>query len=153
MNLDKLSARIQQKEGDKPFPYDDATGETLKPGMTIKGNITIGRGRNLSAHGISDAESQMLERNDINDAIADSGRQSWWPMVCGDDVRSRAMVEMVFNMGIPTLNEFHKLLGHLLQRDFDGAASEYLDSDAAREIGKRANEIAYMLRTGEDITV
>lgn len=153
MDLDKLSARLTIKEGDRGFPYDDATGLTLKPGMTLKGNLTIGRGRNLTAHGISDAESQMLERNDINDAIADSERQSWWPHVCGDDVRSRAMVEVVFNMGIPTLNEFHDMLGCLMRGDFDGTAAAYLDSDAAREIGPRAKEIAYMLQTGNDITV
>lgn len=150
MDMDKLMARLTNKEGDRQFAYDDATGETLVPGMTIKGNISIGRGRNLGAKGLSVDERVMLEKNDINDAMALSERQEWWPIVCGDDVRSRAMIEIVFNIGIGKLNGFHNALACIMKKDFDGAATAFHDSAWDREIPERAKELEFMLRTGED---
>lgn len=150
MDMEKLVARLSLKEGNKQFAYDDATGKPLKKGDTVEGNITIGRGRNLSAKGISDEESATLLRNDINDALKDSSRQSWWPIVVNDDVRARAMVEILFNLGLPRLNGFHKMLAALQRSAFANASAEYINSHVPSEIGQRAYEIAYMLKEGRD---
>ena len=51
--LDIVDAQLVIDEGDRNFPYDDATGRTLIRGDTLKGNITVGIGRNISGIGIS----------------------------------------------------------------------------------------------------
>lgn len=150
MDIDKLMARVATKEGDKLMAYDDMTGKPLLPGMTLHGNLTIGRGRNLSGKGISEAESLYLERNDINDALVLSEREAWWPIVQGDDVRSRAMVEIVFNMGAAKIRGW-RAIERLMERDFNGCADEFANSLWDKQVGVRADELEYMIRTGNDV--
>jgi len=47
MDLDLTRRWIQRWEGRRPIAYDDATGETIRPGVRILGNPTIGVGLNL----------------------------------------------------------------------------------------------------------
>ena len=56
---------------------------------------------------------------------------------------------MAFNMGVPTLLEFRRMLGALAEKDWDGAAVEMLDSKWARQVGSRANELSELMRRGE----
>lgn len=151
MDMEKLVSRIQKKEGFRQFGYDDANGKTLRQGVMLRGRLSIGYGRNLTAKGISDDEARYLQRNDIQEAHDACSREPWWPMVANDDVRSRALTEIVFNLGIGGLHGFHRMLAALGVGDFITAALEYLDSDVREEIGIRAEELAYMLREGKDI--
>jgi len=138
-DINKLTLGITQREGERLKPYTDTTG-----------NITIGVGRNLSAKGISSTEAVYLLNNDIQDAILQAKRESWLPHVANNDARCRAMVEIVFNIGLGSLNGFVKAIACLCADDFVGAAAEFMDSQWANQVGNRAVILTDMIRTGSD---
>jgi lysozyme len=140
VNRDKLAARLVAKEG-----------ERLKLYRCTAGKLSIGVGRNIEDRGISKEESRYLLNNDIEWALAECEQQAWWSAVKDDDVRSRIMVEMCFNLGINRLNGFKKTLAALRRKDYPEAAKEMLDSKWARQVGKRADELAVMMIAGKDL--
>ena len=135
LDTKKLSDRLKEKEGLRLKPYQDTVGVW-----------TIGYGHNLQ-RGISKAAAEYIFAEDLYDSI----REAWkWPSFHRlDDVRKAAFVEMVFNMGMPRLLTFKKMLGALASAEYDRAAAEALDSKWAFQVGHRANEIAEMFRMGE----
>jgi lysozyme len=147
----KLQAGLSAREGNLAYVYDDATGNPIIKGYTVIGNPTIGIGRLLTKEkGLSNAERQLLLSNDITGAVADAEGEPWWPVVANDDVRSRAMVELVFNLGLGKLRGFVNALSALGNGDFAGAAAGFMDSDWAREVGNRAAILTQMIATGND---
>jgi lysozyme len=139
----KLQAALVAHEGLRLFPYQDSMGK-----------LTIGCGRNLTDNGISNDEAMLLLGNDIARALAAAQGEPWWPVVADDDVRSRAMVELVFNLGIGKLRGFVHALFALGNGDFEGAAAEFMDSDWYREVGSQPGQRGYvlvqMIATGAD---
>ena len=67
-----------------------------------------------------------------------------------NDVRQRCLIDLTFNLGMPRLRKFVKTLDHIENNRFEEASVELLDSRYAKQVGKRAERIAEMLRTGED---
>lgn len=138
MDIQKLTKSIEQHEGLRLLPYRDTTG-----------NITIGYGTNLNA-GISLDEAIYLLGNRVQLAIGAAQAQSWWPNVSDNDARSRAMVELVFNMGPAGVATFKNAIQCLCNNDFNGAADGFLNSLWAKQVGQRAQVLAQMIRTGTD---
>ena len=66
-----------------------------------------------------------------------------------DQVRQEAIVNMLFNLGLPTFLAFKKTLKFLAENKYSQAAEEMLDSKWARQVGDRAKELAYMVETGD----
>src|ERR1700679_1119521 len=108
VDLNKLTASIQVHEGLELKVYDDANGKPIVSGYTVIGNPTIGWGRCLSTKGITNAEATYLLGNDIADVILQAEAQTWWAVVKNDDVRARAFVEILFNIGLAKFNTFVK---------------------------------------------
>ena len=133
---DALRQQLMLHEGVRLFPYVDSVGK-----------ITIGVGRNLTDRGITDAEARQLLDADINNAILDCTVFPWFPDL--DPVRQRAVVDLCFNLGLPRLKTFAKMLAAIERKEWDDAAHELLDSRFAEQVGKRARTLASMLRTGE----
>lgn len=123
-------------------------GLKLKPYTCTAGKLSIGVGRNLDDNGISHAEAMMMLDADIETCIAELGRSlpSW---KLHDEVRQNVLIEMVFNLGMPRLLTFRKMLAALAVYDYDTAAKEALDSRWAVQVGQRARTLAQMIRTGE----
>lgn len=145
MDIEKLTASIQVHEGTGPIrngkfmPYPDKLG-----------NQTIGWGHLISG-GISLAAARQINSDDIQSAIGEAAAQDWWPCVSDNDARSRAMVELVFILGIPKLNRFTDALAALRRRDYSGAAAEILDSLLEHEDGQRIDRLAAMIKLGSDV--
>jgi lysozyme len=136
MDLERLHQEILNDEGMRHKPYSD-----------VKGNITIGIGRNLTQVGLRDSEIQVLYNNDIADVLSNLNTTlPWWQLL--DDVRQRALVNITFNLGITNLLTFKKMLTHLRAHRYDEAAAELLSSKAAREAPKRYARIAYIITNG-----
>ena len=55
---------------------------------------------------------------------------------------------MCFNLGLPRLLKFKKMIIALEQGYYDQAADEALDSQWARQVGDRAQRIATAFREG-----
>ncbi len=98
MPITCLSDQLRRDEDEKQFAYDDATGKTLLKGDTLKGNLTAGVGRNLTAKGLSAKERDFLLDNDIQDATIALEANFPWALEL-DDVRKGAMLNLIFNMG------------------------------------------------------
>jgi lysozyme len=133
---DALRQQLATHEGVRLFPYVDSVGK-----------ITIGIGRNLTDRGITDAEARLFLDADINSAIRDCTGFPWFPDL--DPVRQRAIVDLCFNIGLPRLRGFTKMLTAMARSEWDAAAHELLDSRYAEQVGKRARTLAAMLRTGQ----
>ena len=146
MNRGALIDRLIRHEGDREFPYDDATGHALRRGDKLIGNITIGSGINLSA-GLSASERHFLLETRIAVAIKslDDNVPQWSGL---NDARREVLVEMSFNMGWPKLAGFTRFLAALSRNDFTMAAQEMLSSAWATQVGRRAVTLADAMRAG-----
>jgi lysozyme len=137
IETERLLKRIKQKEGFRRFPYHCPAGK-----------LSIGYGRNLEANGISKDEAQLLLENDVWGAFEGVWNRLKWAKHL-DGVRLAMLTEMAFNMGLGRLLTFKKMLTAMARGDYKDAASEALDSKWATQVGKRAEEIAQMIETGE----
>ena len=66
-----------------------------------------------------------------------------------DEVRQEALIDFVFNVGIGTAMKFKKAMAALEAHDYDTAAIEMMDSNWAKQVGSRAEEVTQMIKTGE----
>lgn len=114
------------------------------------GKITIGVGRNIDPDGgigLSDDEINYLLNNDIKRVTKElRAAFGWFDGL--DTVRKDAMVNLGFNLGTPRLKLFKNALAAMESGDYETAATEFLDSRWARQVGGRAVEVADMIRTG-----
>ena len=140
MNKNRFIKQMRFHEGVRSKVYKDHLGI-----------MTIAVGRNLEDRGLSEDEIAYLLANDIQivENELDNGL-SWWRDL--DEVRQRALADLAFNMGLPRLHGFVKMLDGLQRRDYHAAADELLDSKYAKQVGARSERVAQMIRTGEDST-
>ena len=109
---------------------------------------TIGVGRNLDDRGITEDEARYLLKNDI--AIVEEELLRNKPSVADlDGVRQRILVDMGFNLGIPTLLKFQNMWTAIEDEDWIEASEQMLDSRWAKQVGRRAIRLADAMRTGE----
>ena len=129
MNLKDL---IKKQEDGIFHPYDDGLG-----------NLTIGWGRNLSDKGITEIEAEIMLQSDIADA-----REMLWQAFPFHitERRRNAFVSMMFNLGYKRFMTFTKMRAAVIKGDWDLASKEMLDSKWAGQVGKRAKELAGMVK-------
>lgn len=149
MNLTNLKARLHVSEGNREYPYDDATGKRYARGVPVKGFLTIGVGHNLDAKPLSPRVIDMILEEDIQDAINDLERRHPWTKTL-DPVRKSVLVDMCFNMGINKLSGFVNTLRMVQKGDYLGASKGMLQSLWASQVGKRAVELSRMMATGQE---
>ena len=142
-----LQSMLIAQEGTGPmkdgryYPYPDRVDK-----------LTIGHGRNLDDHGLSEMEVSMLFSNDIADAIGDAR------LACGSfDTLSRprqlVLCSMAFNLGRHRLTGFVKFLSAIGRQDWDTAAAEILNSEAATEAVDRYRTLAAMMKNNSSVWV
>lgn len=123
-------------------------GLSLKPYKCPAGYITIGYGRNLEANGITQEMAEEMLKTDLAYARMEVGAKLPWSAKL-NDARQYVLVDMAFNMGISRLLTFKKMLAALKEGFWERAAHEALDSKWAKQVGRRAKELAEIIRTGE----
>lgn len=126
-----------KKRGDRHMPYRDS-----------RGFLTIGRGRNLDAKGISEEEAEFLFQNDLDPAIEDA-RALVANFDDHSESRKAALVELAFNMGRETLAGFRKMLAAFVAKRYAEAADELKDSDWFNEVGMRGPRLVLAIREGD----
>lgn len=117
---------LRQDEGSDLVVYDDATGEVLRPGYTLKGHPTIGIGRCLDTHGISVAEQEMLLQNDLVRVTLELSQYAWYAPL--SDVRKGVVENMAFQMGSTGVNDFHNMIACIINEDWQGAGAQMKQS-------------------------
>lgn len=81
-----------------------------------------------------------------NDAISVFGAQVWSSIA---EARREAILDTVFNLGLPHFQEFVNFIGAVKRKDWKTAAAELLLSDAARKNIIRYHNNARILLEGE----
>lgn len=156
--MDQLAAEalVKQHEGWRRIPYLDS-----------RGNLTVGVGFNLespAAPGIcsslgldyealvktgmplTDPEVQAIFNRTFADAVADAGEAVPNFDALPDPVQ-RAIVDMVFNLGLPTFLRFKRFIAALVARNFEAAAGELVNSAWYHQVGSRAVDDVQLVRS------
>lgn len=124
-------------------------GMKLRLYKCTKGKWTIGVGRNVEDMGISEEEAIYLFRNDLRRCRKELSNFLWFKTQ--DKVRQDVLVEMCFNMGLPSLLSFDDMISALMKHDYDAAAKEMYDSKWRRkDVGSdRSLTMIYRMRNGK----
>lgn len=129
-----LLDRLKQHEGFSSKPYRCPAGK-----------LTIGYGRNIEDNGITEAEASFLLVEDVKRCRAECERAfAWFKNM--DRERQDVIVELDFNMGLDRLKTFKKMLAACARKDYEAAKKEMLDSLWARQVGKRAETLAAIMK-------
>lgn len=122
-------------------------GLRLKPYTCPAGKLTIGYGHNLEDNGITQEMADELLKTDL--AYARIDVETKIPGVAKlNEARQYVLVDMCFNMGISRLLTFKKMLAALQEGYYERAAYEMLNSRWAKQVGRRAKELAEIMKTG-----
>ncbi len=133
-----LKEQLKHHEGFVPHAYRDS-----------RGYLTIGYGRLIDESlggGITREEADILLDNDIARARNEARQLEWFDRL--DSVRQDAILNMIFNMGMPRLLGFKKMISAIKSMDWDEAKRQAIDSQWAAQVGPRAETVTEQLRTG-----
>lgn len=122
-------------------------GLRLKPYKCASDKWTIGWGHNIEDNGIPEVIADALLDNDIDSVCIRLESQDFWPSLCA--ARQAVLIDMCFNLGWPRMAGFRKMLAALRVADYEMAAIEMQNSVWYRQVGKRAEKLAKIMRTGE----
>lgn len=125
-------------------------GMVLHAYTDSEGYLTIGVGRLIDKRlngGITEEEARYLLRNDIQKVVAQAKQFPWYDKL--SNPRKQVVLNMIFNLGITRFSQFRKTIGFIANGDYTAAAKEMLDSKWAKQVGKRATELAEIMERGE----
>lgn len=130
-----LTESLMRHEGLKLRAYADSRGQW-----------TVGYGHNISAKPISTRAAHLILEDDIEDAHTEAQSFAWFADLA--PVRQRVIVEMIFNLGLPTFQLFRKMIHALAVKNYPEAARQMLDSQWHRDVGTRAETLATLMEQG-----
>lgn len=136
MNLEKIRALLTLHEGKRNKMYRDS-----------RGIETIGIGHNLRDRPISDRAVNVIFEDDLNDHAGELFREFPWAAEL-DEVRQAALIDLAFNMGIPTLRTFKNTLAAFRAGVWEAAALGLEQSAWYQQVKTRAPRVVAMVRTG-----
>ncbi len=158
----RLKERLMLEEGCRLKPYKDT-----------KGVWTIGIGRNLDSVGIPISERKLLGISDDFMREGITAEQALRLLendieMCYnqlklrvehftdlDEIRQEVLIDMCFNLGINKLIDpiigFKKMFKYISIKNWKKAADEMLSSKWHKDVGKRAEILAKMMETGDEL--
>ena len=125
---------LKRDEGFRAKPYRDS-----------EGLLTIGYGT-LIEDGITEEEAGILLGHRANRIWSEGHDAFPWLRRVPEDAQ-RGLLNMAYNLGIPRLRGFRRMLAALEAGEYGQAADEALDSKWARQVGRRAERIAGLFRS------
>ena len=154
MNLSLMAEELERDEGVRLLAYTDMTGHlTIGVGRNLDDNPRTTEERAVVGH---DARTQPIRKedaaylltNDIKNITLDLNRRmAWWKDL--DEVRRRVLLNMAFNLGITRLLNFKEMLRWTQQGHYQAASMCMLESIWANQVGRRAERLAGMMRSGK----
>lgn len=133
----KLRNLIIKHEGFRDKVYKDTTG-----------HLTIGYGHNLESKGITQFAANVILDDDIMWFLPRLSKSV--PFFDGlDFARKSVLLDMAFNLGLHGLLEFTEMLEAVRVGNYATAAACILESKWAAQVGNRAKEDAYIMKTGD----
>lgn len=137
--MDKLIEMIKHHEGVVPHAYADS-----------RGYWTIGVGRLIDQElggGLSEDEIDYLLANDLKRCRAEAETYPWFADL--NEPRQACIIGLLFNLGKPRWDKFVRAQARLAEGAYAECAAELLDSRWAKQVGKRAEDTAAMMISGE----
>jgi lysozyme len=143
MTTARLAQAIEAEEGRRLHAYPDP--------LTGAEPWTIGVGHTGPEVRVgltwTDAQASDALKADIARAMSGLDRAlPWWRDL--EHPRQDVLVQMAFQMGVRGVLGFHRTLGMLRDRDFEGAAQGLRQSLWARQTPARAERLAKIIETG-----
>jgi len=111
-----------------------------------EGVWTIGYGTNLQELKITPALARVWLREKLAEAEQEAKANGYLDGL--NRARRNVVIEMIYNLGLPRFQTFERFLAALRARNWNQAADEMLDSKWARQVGRRAERLATLMRTG-----
>ena len=141
-------AQLKRHEGLRLEAYKDTEGV-----------LTIGWGHNCEAAPVPGVEQEgdVISRGSAENLLYQDLKRlarelddklPWWRGL--DEVRAGVLLDMAFNMGAARLCGFCRTLEAVREGRFADAAAAMLDSRWASQVGRRAVELAAMMRSGRE---
>lgn len=149
IDIDKLRLLLTKHEDKRYRLYSDKTGVEYRSPKG-SGKLTIGIGYNIEDLGLPDEIIQLLFKITLQEAVETC--QLFFPAwrdINSD--RSIALASVAFNLGRTKFSGFKNMIAAVNRQDWQAAAAELMDSDAARELPKRYKELHDMLKGGHDV--
>ncbi|PAF50855.1 glycoside hydrolase family protein [Helicobacter sp. 13S00477-4] len=134
-------------------------GFSAKPYLDTANIETIGYGRNLSAYPLSEDEQREILINEGRYSKEDAqewlinqlqklenelNKYHWFKKL--DTYRQAIVLDMAYNLGVPRLLLFKKMILALNSGDYASASREMLNSGWAMQVKSRASKLAIAMR-------
>ena len=128
--MSSLKEQLKRHEGFRGSPY-----------RCPAGFLTIGYGHNLNAVPIPEHIADMLLDTDISKARGELARvfPEAWDLT---STRIDVLVNMIFNLGRGGFMGFTNMLHAIRHGNHDAVPGHMLDSKWAKQVGRRATELA-----------
>ena len=137
MNYTRLKETLIRHEGKRQFAYVDTVGK-----------LTIGIGRNLTDKGVTADEMVHMMNTNIRESELELRNEFPWFEQLGD-VRQEVILNMCYNMGMPKLLGFKKMIKALEEFDYHEASKQMIKSKWYRQVKTRGAELAKVMRDGK----
>ena len=148
-DLTPLIANLRVEEDVRAVAYDDADGSPITRGSTLSGWPTVGVGHNLTVP-LTDRAINTILDDDLQPALAEAQAHPWFAGL--DAPRQLAIVDMIFNMGEHTFDEFGQFQAFLAAGNFGAAGDDLTGTAWYGEVGPRAKRIELIIRSGVWVT-
>jgi lysozyme len=129
----KATIGIGRNFEDVPFTKEESMAIFNKPSVPFKEAL-----KTLAGRGITKDQAHMLLRNDINKCVKQLEKHEFWNSVKDNDSKSRAIINLCFNLGIQGLLSFKNTLKYIEEKDFEQAASNLEKSLWFKQVKGRA---------------
>lgn len=99
---------------------------------------------------LTEHDLELLLMDDLKNTKSEAVRvfgDAWYQI---DPVRQEAVIDILFNLGLPHFKGFVNFIDAVKQQDWKTAASELLLSEAARQNYTRYNHVALVIDTGDE---
>lgn len=147
IDFNRLQDQIKRHEGLRLRVYRDTVGiNTIGYGhnlnVQVPANIYAKYNGNLSV--ITQIDADEIFQVDLLNAIK-TARETFSNFDSLPGPKKEALIDMAFNIG-NKIKHFKRLIAAIKRYDYYVAAAEMLDSTWANQVGKRAEELAHIIR-------
>lgn len=127
--------KLKEHEGWRATPYRDSVGR-----------LTVGYGFNLDAIEMPKPVGELWLSILVHEHEQELRKFHWYNNL--DPNRQDVLLNLHYNLGHDRFMGFKRMIRALENEKYDEAAEEMLDSKWAGQVGKRATELASIMREG-----
>jgi len=154
-NYDEVSKMIERHEGKRNRVYPDSLGiPTIGIGFNLNRHDTMGRLKSLGLdynkvrngqQSLTDKQVYSLFKEDLQESI--QAARSFLPSFNEYSAKVQSVIiDMAFNLGSHGLGKFEDFRKALINKDYQTAANEMVDSKWHGQVGNRSIELENMIR-------